>query len=80
MFPLQPPVFRGPPEGAMIAVVDPRQADAVIVAKAMPPLWQYFSRSASHAGGQPGRRGLLRSLRLARGAENEQGVLMLRGV
>ena len=28
----------------MIAIVDPRQADAVMGAKAMPPLWQYFWR------------------------------------
>jgi hypothetical protein len=28
----------------MIAIVDPRQADAVLVGEAMPPLWQYLSR------------------------------------
>jgi hypothetical protein len=26
----------------MVAIVDPWQADAVMVAKAMPPFWQYF--------------------------------------
>jgi hypothetical protein len=26
----------------MVAIVDPWQADAVMVAKAMPPLWQYL--------------------------------------
>jgi hypothetical protein len=44
LFPCKPAVFRGPPEGAMIAVVDPqasRLRDGW--AKAM-PLWQYFPR------------------------------------
>jgi hypothetical protein len=31
----------------MIAIVDPRQADAEPGAKAMPPLWQYFWRLLS---------------------------------
>ena len=39
----------------MIAIVDPWQADAVMVAKAMPPLWQYFLRL------QRGRRGPFRT-------------------
>jgi hypothetical protein len=28
----------------MIAIADPQHADAVMVGKAMPPLWQNFSR------------------------------------
>jgi hypothetical protein len=42
--PCKPAVFKGPPEGAMIAVVDPRQADAVMVGEGHTPLWQYFWR------------------------------------
>ena len=37
-FPCKTPVFRGPPEGAMIAVVDPRQADAVMVGEGHAPV------------------------------------------
>ena len=57
LFPCKQAIFRGPPEGAMIAVMDPRQADAVVVAKALPPLWQYFSpcskSECARSGGNP---------------------------
>ena len=43
-FPLQTALFYGTCEGAIIAIVDPWQADAGCWAKATPPLWQYFSR------------------------------------
>ena len=36
--PCKTTVFRGPPEGAMIAVVDPRQADAVMVGEGDAPV------------------------------------------
>jgi hypothetical protein len=38
LFPCTRAVFRGPPEGAMIAVMDPRQADAAVVAKGHAPV------------------------------------------
>jgi hypothetical protein len=44
LFPCKPAVFRGPPEGAMIATMDPWQADAVVVGEGHAPLWQYFFR------------------------------------
>ena len=34
----------------MIAIVDPWQADAVMVAKAMPPLWQFFPANKPFLG------------------------------
>jgi hypothetical protein len=43
-FPLQTGIFKGPPEGAMIAVVDPQASRRrEWWARAMPPLWQYLS-------------------------------------
>jgi hypothetical protein len=36
--PCKPVVFRGPPEGAMIAIVDPRQADLVMVGEGHAPV------------------------------------------
>jgi hypothetical protein len=47
VFSLQNSRFGGPPEGAMIATMDPRQADAVIVGEGDAPLWEYFSRLLS---------------------------------
>jgi hypothetical protein len=44
-FSLQTSRFKGPPEGAMIATMDPRQADAVMVGEGHAPLWQYLLRS-----------------------------------
>jgi hypothetical protein len=44
VFSLQNSSFGGPPEGAMIATMDPGQADAVIVGQGYAPLWEYFSR------------------------------------
>jgi hypothetical protein len=44
LFPCKPGRFKGPPEGAMIAVVDPGRADAVMVGEGHAPLWQYLSR------------------------------------
>jgi hypothetical protein len=44
LFPCKPAVFRGPREGAMIATVDPGKPTPWWWAKAMPPLWRYFTR------------------------------------
>jgi hypothetical protein len=44
LFPCKPAVFRGPPEGAVIAIVDPGKPTPWWWAKAKPPLWQYFLR------------------------------------
>jgi hypothetical protein len=50
-FPLQTGHFKGPPEGAMIAVVDPPASRRrEWWAKAMPPLWKYFASVAKKRG------------------------------
>ena len=42
-FSLQIDSFLGTATGAIIAILDPEPAAACSGAKAMPPLWQYFS-------------------------------------
>ena len=42
-FPCKRAVYRGPPEGTVIAIVDPDKPTLWWWTRAMPPLWQYFS-------------------------------------